>query len=69
VDDPPQDPVLDLAGKESVATPTVIPAGKKTLVYAAVGAGLGAAIAGTPGALVGGALGWTVDTIRRKFSA
>jgi len=64
-----EDPVLDLAASESVATPKVIPAGKETVMFAAAGAGIGAAIAGPPGAIVGGAVGWALDTLRRKLLA
>ena len=65
--DSPRDPVLDLAATESVAAPNVIPTGRQTVVFTAVGAGLGAAIAGPPGALVGGALGWAAETLRRRL--
>lgn len=63
----PGDPLLDLAASDPVATPNVIPAGRETVIYAAVGAGLGGAIAGPPGAFVGGALGWAADTLRRRL--
>lgn len=67
---PPDDPLLDLAKREQVKSPppsTVLPMGTPTVVLSAVGCGLGAAIAGPPGALVGAGLGWAVDAVRRRW--
>jgi hypothetical protein len=41
--------------------------GVPTLALVAVGAGIGASIAGTPGAMVGGTVGWAVDAVRRRL--
>jgi hypothetical protein len=48
------------------ASPAVVP-GAPTVAIIGFGAVIGAKIAGAPGALMGGALGWTVDTIRRRL--
>ena len=63
------DPVFDLASSERVEPPAVrpAPAGKETAVLVAAGVGLGAAIAGPPGALLGGAVGCAVDAVRRRL--
>jgi hypothetical protein len=50
-------------------TPTSAPAGGTTVALTAVGAGIGGAIAGPPGALVGGAIGWAADALRRRLTA
>lgn len=42
--------------------------GVGTVAMTAAGAAAGAAIAGPPGALVGSAVGWAADTIRRKLT-
>jgi len=44
-----------------------VQSGASTLALTAIGASIGASIAGTPGALVGGAAGWALDAIRRKL--
>jgi len=41
--------------------------GKETAVLAAAGVGLGAAIAGPVGAVVGGAVGLAADAVRRRL--
>jgi len=66
------DPLLDLALRDPVSPPTrraMAPAGKETAVILAAGVGVGAAIAGPAGAVVGGAVGWAVDAVRRKLLA
>ena len=65
--DNPPDPVMKLASSEVVDTPDVMPAGKETVLFATAGAGLGAAIAGPVGAVIGGTVGWAMDTLRRKL--
>jgi len=68
VEPPPEDPVRQLAESEQVQTPAPeVPAGKETVILAAIGAGIGASIAGPAGAVVGGALGWAADAVRRKL--
>lgn len=54
---------------ELVKPPTTGPAplGPATVALMGVGMGIGAKIAGPPGAVVGGALGLAVDAIRRRF--
>ena len=54
---------------ELVQPPTVRPAppGAATIALMGVGATLGGVLAGTPGAVVGGALGWAGDAVRRKM--
>lgn len=56
---------------EQVTPPTdaPVPPGAPTLALVVVGAGIGAKLAGAPGAFVGGALGWAADTVRRKLLA
>ena len=63
------DRIRQLAESETVRPPNVLPVGKETVVLAAAGAGLGAAIAGPPGAVVGGTLGWMADAVRRRLMA
>lgn len=63
--------VLRQPGAPEAVTPPSItskPAGAGTLAMTAAGAAAGAAIAGPPGALVGSAVGWAADTIRRTLS-
>jgi hypothetical protein len=62
-----QDRIRELAESEVVTPPNILPVGKETVVLASVGAGLGAAIAGPPGAIVGGTVGWAVDAVRRRI--
>ena len=54
---------------ELVKPPTTrpVPLGPATVALMGVGMGIGAKIAGPPGAVVGGALGLAVDAIRRRF--
>ncbi|KKK98666.1 hypothetical protein LCGC14_2640490, partial [marine sediment metagenome] len=61
------DPIYTYALSEDVEPPSeesAEPADKRSVAIVTVGAGVGAVIAGPPGALVGGAVGWTVDAIR-----
>lgn len=63
-----QDPIYAYALSENVDAPmSPAPTDKRSAAIVTVGAGVGAIIAGPPGALVGGAVGWTVDAIRRKL--
>ena len=57
--------------QDEVTPPTTapIPPGAPTIALMAIGAGIGASIAGTPGAMVGGAVGWAVDAVRRRLIA
>jgi hypothetical protein len=54
---------------ELVVPPAVRPAppGAATIALMGVGATIGGVLAGTPGAVVGGALGWAGDAVRRKM--
>lgn len=64
------DPIYNYALSEDVEPPSkesAAPADKRSVAIVTVVAGVGAVIAGPPGALVGGALGWTVDAIRRRL--
>lgn len=64
------DPIYNYALSEDVEPPSeesAAPADKSSVVIVIAGAGIGARIAGPPGALVGGAIGWTVDAIRRRL--
>lgn len=63
-----RDSVYALALSESVEAPTEKPRHGKSAMIVACGVGLGAAIGGPPGALVGGAAGWVVDAVRRRFT-
>ena len=66
----PKDPVYTYALSENVEPPSeesAEPADRKSVAIVSAGVGIGAVIAGPPGALVGGALGWTVDAIRRRL--
>lgn len=65
------DPIYAFALTEDVAAPTEASpsSSKETAVFLACGVGLGAAIGGPPGALVGGAVGWTLDVLRRRMTA
>ncbi len=64
------DSIYTYALSEDVEPPSeesAKPPDKGSVAIMTVGAGVGAVIAGPPGALVGGALGWTVDAIRRRL--
>ncbi len=61
------DRVLELAKSEDVRTPDTVPVTKASVMLAAAGAGLGARIAGFPGAVIGGTLGWAADAVRRTL--
>jgi hypothetical protein len=56
---------------EQVTPPTDAPPppGLPTVAMTVVGAGIGAKVAGAPGAFIGGALGWAADAVRRKLLA
>jgi|ERR1700722_5693563 len=56
---------------ELVKPPTTapVPPGAATFAMMGVGIGLGAAVAGPPGAMLGGALGWAADAVRRRLIA
>lgn len=65
-----RDPIYAYALSEDVQPPTeesADPVDGGSVAIMTAGVGLGAAIAGPPGALVGGAIGWTVDAIRRRL--
>ena len=65
-----EDPVYTYALSENVEPPSeesAEPADKRSVAIVSAGVGIGAVIAGPPGALVGGAVGWTVDAIRRRL--
>lgn len=66
---PVRDPVYAYALTEDVEPPSELPdpMDRGSAVIMGAGASLGAVVAGPPGALVGGALGWTVDAIRRRL--
>ncbi len=62
----------DLEASDPVNLPTkrpVVPVGKDTAALVAIGAGVGGAVAGTAGAVVGGGVGWALDAIRRRLIA
>ncbi len=64
------DPIYNYALSEDVEPPSeesAEPADKGSVAIVIACAGVGARIAGPPGALVGGAVGWTVDAIRRRL--
>lgn len=64
------DPIYDYALSEDVEPPSEESAeapDKRSVAIVTAGVGIGAVIAGPPGALVGGAVGWTVDAIRRRL--
>lgn len=48
----------------AIHAPNSLPLSKKSLSSAAVGAGVGFMMAGPPGALVGGGIGWLVEKYR-----
>jgi hypothetical protein len=56
---------------ELVTAPTTAsaPPGRTTIALMGIGIGVGASIAGTPGAIIGGAVGWAADTVRRRLIA
>jgi len=56
---------------ELVTPPTTapVPPGASTVALMGVGAAIGASVAGAPGAMVGGALGWAADAVRRRLLA
>lgn len=58
-------------GHDKVTSPTTAPAppGAPMIALMGIGIGLGASIAGTPGVIVGGALGWAADAVRRRLLA
>lgn len=65
-----RDPVYAYALTENVEPPSeesAEPADRGSVAIVGAGVGVGAVIAGPPGALVGGAIGWTVDAIRRRL--
>lgn len=55
---------------EPVTPPTSAakPAGRATIAMVAAGAGIGASLAGPPGALIGAGIGWAADAVRRKLA-
>ncbi len=53
---------------ELVDPPNVAPSGGKTVASAVVGAGIGAVVAGPPGAIVGGLGGWAFDAVKRSLA-
>ena len=67
---PPDDPILELAKREPVKAPP-LPAvpymGAVGFTISAVGCGLGAAVAGPPGAVLGAGVGWCIDAVRRRW--
>jgi prolyl 4-hydroxylase len=65
-----KDPIYAYALSENVETPSSsLPTDKRSAAIVTAGAGIGAFIGGPPGALIGGAVGWTVDAIRRRVRA
>ena len=67
---PPDDPILELAKREPVKAPSppAVPhMGKVGFALSAVGCGLGAVVAGPPGAVLGAGVGWCVDAVRRRL--
>jgi len=65
-----RDPIYAYALTEDVQPPTEVaadPIDRGSVAIMSAGVGIGAAIAGPPGALVGGAVGWTIDAIRRRL--
>ena len=54
---------------EQVTPPTDAPPppGVQTIAFVGIGAGIGASIAGSSGAFIGGALGWAADAVRRRL--
>ena len=65
-----KDPIYTYARSEDVESPSeksAEPVDKRSIAIMTASAGVGAVIAGPPGALVGGAVGWTVDAIRRRL--
>lgn len=67
-----KDPISDYAAEERVAAPEPVPVRRvpptrESVFLAAAGVGIGAAFAGIPGALAGGAVGWVLDRYRRKL--
>jgi hypothetical protein len=63
------DPVLEIAQSESVEAPDAVPVGRETVTLAVVCAGIGAKVAGAPGAAVGGVIGLALDAVRRRLVA
>lgn len=62
--------VLRQPGVPELVTPPTTgpaPAGAATVALMGVGAALGAKIAGAPGAVIGGTLGWAADAVRRRL--
>lgn len=62
-----QDPVYAYAVSENVDFPEETQSSGKTAAILALGVGVGAAIAGPSGAILGGVMGWTVDAVRRRI--
>jgi hypothetical protein len=70
VNTPPDDPILELAKREPIKAPpppAVPHMGREGFVLSAVGCGLGAAIAGPPGAVLGAGVGWCADAVWRRW--
>ncbi len=66
----PPDPILELAQREPVRAPpppAVPHMGRAGLALSVVGCGLGAAVAGPPGAVLGAGVGWCIDAVRRRW--
>jgi len=61
------DRVLELAKSEDVRTPNTVPVTKEGVMLVAASTGLGARIAGIPGAVIGGTIGWAADAVRRRL--
>ena len=66
----PPDPIFELAQREPVKappSPAVPYMGKVGFTLSAVGCGLGAVVAGPPGAVLGAGVGWCIDAVRRRW--
>lgn len=64
--------VLRQPGAAEIVTPPTTaakPSGGTTVALTALGAGIGARLAGPQGGLIGGGIGWAVDTLRRKLTS
>ena len=64
-----KDPVYAYALSEGVVPPSAPENRKGSVAIVALGVGLGAIVGGPPGALLGGAVGWTAAMIRRSLTA
>jgi prolyl 4-hydroxylase len=62
------DPLHAMAVDEAVRPSRVPAVGKETLALTGIGATVGAMVAGPPGAVLGGTVGWAVDAIRRRLN-